>query len=132
MVGRERNTSFLTVFYGVTPSCLQGSLEKSADTLMDESTEQGASRGRNQEGTRPSQRASGALGPRPPREAVGGTAVYVMLPLDTVSATGQLQHVKALEMGLHALKKIGVDGVMVDVWWGVVERNGPVRSRVTD
>lgn len=26
---------------------------------------------------------------------------------------------------MQALKQIGVDGVMVDVWWGVVERIGP-------
>ena len=27
----------------------------------------------------------------------------------------------ALEVGLRALKRAGVEGVMVDVWWGIVE-----------
>ena len=26
---------------------------------------------------------------------------------------------------MQALALVGVQGVMVDVWWGVVERNGP-------
>jgi len=106
------------------------SLHKTADSVMEEKTVEQSppldNGNRNQEtaSRTPPQRASD-LGPRPPREAVGGTAVYVMLPLDTVCADGHLQHMKALEMGLHALKKVGVDGVMVDVWWGVVERHGP-------
>lgn len=39
-----------------------------------------------------------------------------MLPLDTVTIVNTLNHVKALNAGLRALKSIGVDGVMVDVW----------------
>lgn len=30
-----------------------------------------------------------------------------------------------LEKDFAALKSIGVDGVMCDVWWGLVEREGP-------
>lgn len=32
---------------------------------------------------------------------------------------------KALEVGLQTLKQAGVEGVMVDVWWGIVENAGP-------
>ncbi len=32
---------------------------------------------------------------------------------------------KALEVGLQTLRQAGVEGVMVDVWWGIVENAGP-------
>eukprot|EP00899_Mesostigma_viride_P022903 jgi/Mesvir1/3798/Mv02824-RA.1 len=51
--------------------------------------------------------------------------MYVMLPLDTVTIVNTLNHVKALNAGLRALKMIGVRGVMVDVWWGIVEADRP-------
>ncbi|PWZ54083.1 Beta-amylase 3, chloroplastic [Zea mays] len=57
----------------------------------------------------------------------GGVPVYVMLPLDTVGPGGQLSRQRALAASLMALRGAGVEGVMVDVWWGVVEREGPGR-----
>jgi beta-amylase len=61
-----------------------------------------------------------------------GCPVYVMLPLDTVWVVERegrkvavLKREKALEIALHTLKQAGVEGVMVDVWWGIVERAGP-------
>jgi len=57
--------------------------------------------------------------------AKSATPVFVMLPLDVISRDGQLQHVQALDVSLQTLKKIGVEGVMIDVWWGIVEREGP-------
>lgn len=60
-----------------------------------------------------------------PRQYKRRIPIYVMLPLNTVTREGTLQNVKALSVGFQALKQIGVDGVMVDVWWGVVERIGP-------
>jgi beta-amylase len=36
-----------------------------------------------------------------------------------------LKREKALEIALHTLRQAGVEGVMVDVWWGIVERAGP-------
>lgn len=58
--------------------------------------------------------------------------MYVMLPLDTVwvmERNGErlsvIKREQALEVGLLALKKAGVKGVMVDVWWGIVEQAGP-------
>nr|APZ73641.1 beta-amylase 3 [Malus domestica] len=51
--------------------------------------------------------------------------VYVMLPLDTVSHGGHLNKPRAMNASLMALKQAGVEGVMVDVWWGLVEEDGP-------
>jgi len=55
----------------------------------------------------------------------GVVPVYVMLPLDTVRPDGVLNRKKAMWTSLMALKKAGVEGVMVDVWWGLVEKDGP-------
>jgi beta-amylase len=52
----------------------------------------------------------------------GSVPVYVMLPLDTVGPGGHLGRARALAASLMALRGAGVEGVMVDVWWGVVER----------
>jgi len=61
-----------------------------------------------------------------------GCPVYVMLPLDTVwvverdgRSMSVLKKERSLEIALHTLKQAGVEGVMVDVWWGIVERAGP-------
>ncbi|KAM1024377.1 hypothetical protein ACFX13_038391 [Malus domestica] len=51
--------------------------------------------------------------------------VYVMLPLDTVNHGGHLNKPRAMNASLMALKQAGVEGVMVDVWWGLVEVDGP-------
>ena len=55
-----------------------------------------------------------------------------MLPLDTVwlaDRDGQkvsvVKREEALQVGLQMLKKAGVEGVMIDVWWGIVEHAGP-------
>jgi beta-amylase len=63
---------------------------------------------------------------------VRGVPVYVMLPLDTVwlvEREGVAKPIvireKAMEVGLEMLKAAGVEGVMVDVWWGIVEHAGP-------
>ena len=78
---------------------------------------------------------------------VKGVPVYVMLPLDTVwlveskttSSTSSLggegeesYHLKSvlmrengIEVGLEMLRASGVEGVMVDVWWGIAEHQGP-------
>jgi len=51
-----------------------------------------------------------------------GVPIYVMLPLDTVTHEGTLQKPQALCVGCQTLAKIGVEGIMVDVWWGLVEK----------
>jgi len=55
-----------------------------------------------------------------------------MLPLDTVWVTMKdnrtvsfLKKEKALRLALQTFKKAGIEGVMVDVWWGIVERRAP-------
>ncbi|KAJ0970404.1 hypothetical protein J5N97_023281 [Dioscorea zingiberensis] len=54
-----------------------------------------------------------------------GVPVYVMLPLDTVKPGGGLNRRKAMNASLMALRNAGVAGVMVDVWWGIVEKERP-------
>ncbi|KAK9198262.1 hypothetical protein WN944_013446 [Citrus x changshan-huyou] len=52
--------------------------------------------------------------------------VFVMLPLDTLSNSGHLNKPRAMNASLMALKSAGVEGVMVDAWWGLVEKDGPL------
>ncbi|KAJ7531274.1 hypothetical protein O6H91_14G038500 [Diphasiastrum complanatum] len=57
-----------------------------------------------------------------------GTAyipIYVMLPLGVLDEQNRLADVDRLRDDLRTLKKIDVDGVMVDCWWGLVEGNAP-------
>ncbi|XP_031389925.1 beta-amylase isoform X2 [Punica granatum] len=51
--------------------------------------------------------------------------VYVMLPLDVITNNNVLNNQAKLEGQLQKLRAAGVDGVMVDVWWGIVESAGP-------
>ncbi|CAA2965885.1 beta-amylase 3, chloroplastic [Olea europaea subsp. europaea] len=45
--------------------------------------------------------------------------VFVMLPLDTISSIrGNLNKARAAYASLFKLKNAGVEGVMVDTWWG--------------
>ncbi|XP_077242929.1 beta-amylase 3, chloroplastic-like [Tasmannia lanceolata] len=55
-----------------------------------------------------------------------GVPVFVMLALDTISMGGSLNKARALNVSLMALKSAGVEGVMVDAWWGLVEKDGPL------
>jgi beta-amylase len=48
-----------------------------------------------------------------------------MLGLDTMNNDGSLRHPSQLRSNLQQLARGGVDGVMVDVWWGIVEAQGP-------
>lgn len=54
-----------------------------------------------------------------------GVPVFVMLPLDTVKPGGGINRRKAMVASLKALKAAGAEGVMVDVWWGIAERERP-------
>lgn len=57
-----------------------------------------------------------------PREISEGCCrLFVGLPLDCHS----LQHARAIGVGLKALKLLGVEGVELPVWWGIVEKEGP-------
>ncbi|PRP83732.1 glycoside hydrolase family 14 protein [Planoprotostelium fungivorum] len=49
----------------------------------------------------------------------------VMMPLDLISRDGVLKDPQNLETQLKRLKEANVNGIMVDVWWGIVERYQP-------
>eukprot|EP01018_Ginkgo_biloba_P011249 Gb_32660 [translate_table: standard] len=51
--------------------------------------------------------------------------VFVMLPLDVISTQNVFQNRDLLSVKLKALKAAHVDGLMVDIWWGIVEAGGP-------
>lgn len=52
--------------------------------------------------------------------------VFVMLPLNTVDLNGALHDVNTLHSQLATVKNTAhIDGFVVDVWWGIVERTGP-------
>ncbi|KAH0648549.1 hypothetical protein KY285_033797 [Solanum tuberosum] len=53
--------------------------------------------------------------------------VFVMLPLDTMTMGGNLNRPRAMNASLMALKSSGAEGVMVDAWWGLVEKDGPLK-----
>ena len=55
----------------------------------------------------------------------GGVPVFVMLPLDSVNMNNTLNRRRALNASLLALKSACVEGIMMDVWWGIVEKDGP-------
>ncbi|XP_009388864.3 beta-amylase [Musa acuminata AAA Group] len=51
--------------------------------------------------------------------------VYVMLPLGVVNAENVFEDPDGLREQLKQLRAADVDGVMVDVWWGIIENKGP-------
>ncbi|KAJ8617095.1 hypothetical protein MRB53_013281 [Persea americana] len=53
-----------------------------------------------------------------------GVPVFVMLPPDSVTTGNGVNKKKAMNVSLQALRSVGVEGVMVDVWRGLVEREG--------
>ncbi|XP_021727125.1 inactive beta-amylase 9-like [Chenopodium quinoa] len=55
--------------------------------------------------------------------SVDGVNLFVGLPVDTVSRDNTLNHERAITAGLKALKLMGVDGVELPVWWGIVEKD---------
>ncbi|XP_057830356.2 beta-amylase 1, chloroplastic [Cryptomeria japonica] len=54
-----------------------------------------------------------------------GVPVFVMLPLDIVTHMNTVHKPERTMENLKALKSIGVEGVMMDVWWGIVEKEAP-------
>ena len=48
--------------------------------------------------------------------------IYLNLPFDTVSYSGELIDENGLTGILLKVKETGFDGVVVDVWWGIVEK----------
>ncbi|KAF8017019.1 hypothetical protein BT93_H2275 [Corymbia citriodora subsp. variegata] len=56
------------------------------------------------------------------RQSRHGVRLYVGLPLDAVSSCNVVNHAKAIAVGLKALKLLGVEGVELPIWWGIVEK----------
>ncbi|XP_021724362.1 beta-amylase-like isoform X1 [Chenopodium quinoa] len=51
--------------------------------------------------------------------------VYAMLPLGVVTDDNNFENQDDIKRQLYKLKEAEVDGVMVDVWWGIIEAKGP-------
>jgi hypothetical protein len=52
-----------------------------------------------------------------------GVRLFVGLPQDTVSHDcNSINHSRAIAAGLKALKLLGVEGVELPIWWGIVEK----------
>ncbi|XP_042389004.1 beta-amylase 2, chloroplastic-like isoform X1 [Zingiber officinale] len=65
---------------------------------------------------------------RMPERDFSGTSyipVYVMLPLGVINKYCEVVDPDCLVQQLKNLKSIGIDGVMVDCWWGIVEPHVP-------
>ncbi|KAI4303210.1 hypothetical protein MLD38_038867 [Melastoma candidum] len=50
--------------------------------------------------------------------------LWVGLPVDSVTDGKCVNHARAIVAGLKALKLLGIDGVEIPAWWGVVEKEG--------
>ncbi|AES64255.1 putative beta-amylase [Medicago truncatula] len=62
-------------------------------------------------------------GSRTRSKQADGVRLFVGLPLDTVSHDcNSINHSKAIAAGLKALKLLGVEGVELPIWWGIVEK----------
>ncbi|PRP87859.1 beta-amylase [Planoprotostelium fungivorum] len=58
--------------------------------------------------------------------AAAAVPTSVMLPLDVINNDGQLSDAGKLKNQFSQLKAGGVDGIMTDVWWGLVEKQPKV------
>ncbi|XP_050377047.1 beta-amylase 1, chloroplastic-like [Argentina anserina] len=55
-----------------------------------------------------------------------GSPVFVTMPLDSVDPVGgQARRRKTMSQSFKALVAAGVEGVVMEVWWGIVERDQP-------
>ncbi|CAK9169270.1 unnamed protein product [Ilex paraguariensis] len=55
-----------------------------------------------------------------------GSPVFVTLPVDVLSpSSGMMKRKKAMATSFRALAAAGVEGVVMEVWWGLVERDSP-------
>eukprot|EP00736_Rhodelphis_marinus_P012252 Rmarinus@m.4210 len=59
------------------------------------------------------------------KEGTGYVPIYVMMPLGLVSIDGHLHDPDQFRSWMYKLREADVDGIMLDVWWGIVERDGP-------
>ncbi|XP_028774697.1 beta-amylase 3, chloroplastic [Neltuma alba] len=61
-----------------------------------------------------------------PQRQRRGSPVYVTLPLDAVGPEGRVLRPKTMTVSFRALASAGVEGVVLEIWWGLVERNEPM------
>ncbi|XP_077212512.1 beta-amylase 3, chloroplastic-like [Tasmannia lanceolata] len=54
-----------------------------------------------------------------------GAPVFVTLPVDLLNSSGKMTRPKAMGASFMALNSAGVEGVVIEVWWGIVERGVP-------
>lgn len=47
------------------------------------------------------------------------------MPVDAVNSSGQVRRLKAMAQSFRALAAAGVEGLVMEVWWGLVERDAP-------
>ncbi|KAK7358495.1 hypothetical protein VNO77_00423 [Canavalia gladiata] len=64
-----------------------------------------------------------------PQRRRRGSPVFVTLPVNSVGREGQVTRPKAMLFSLRALATAGVEGVVIEIWWGLVEKS---ESRVYD
>ncbi|XP_047152594.1 beta-amylase 3, chloroplastic-like isoform X5 [Vigna umbellata] len=61
-----------------------------------------------------------------PQRRRSGSPVFVTLPVNSVSREGgRVLRPKTMMFSLKALATAGVEGVVVEIWWGLVEKNKP-------
>ncbi|KAG5030065.1 hypothetical protein GLYMA_05G219200v4 [Glycine max] len=60
-----------------------------------------------------------------PRRRRRGSPVFVTLPVNSVGREGRVARPKAMMFSLKALATAGVEGVVIEIWWGLVEKNKP-------
>ena len=49
----------------------------------------------------------------------------MMMPLDTINLDGSVKNMTYVTQSLEKLKKAGTHGIMLDVWWGIAEKDEP-------
>ncbi|KAL6182832.1 hypothetical protein ACLB2K_044244 [Fragaria x ananassa] len=61
-----------------------------------------------------------------PQRRRRGSPVFVTMPIDSVDPLGgQVRRRKTMNQSFKALVAAGVEGVVMEVWWGIVERDQP-------
>ncbi|RRT41649.1 hypothetical protein B296_00019065 [Ensete ventricosum] len=61
----------------------------------------------------------------PPTRSGRGVPVFVTLPADAVTPSGRMTRRKTMGASFMALAAAGVEGITVECWWGIVEREAP-------
>lgn len=51
--------------------------------------------------------------------------VNMMMPLDTINLDGSVKNLTYVTQSLEKLKKAGTHGIMLDIWWGIAEKDEP-------